>query len=209
MKKLVLASASPRRAELLRQLGLNFVVLASGVAEEDKEQNPATLAQRLAIAKARAVAKRVAEGVIIATDTVVCVDGELLGKPKDAQEAARMLERLSGRRHEVLTGLAVLRQPDGFTCCHVEKTRVTMREIRRDEIDWYLASGEFCDKAGGYGIQGRAAVFVEKLEGCYFNVVGLPLAALCKLLAAVGVQIWKGAESNDNTAPDHQGFTPK
>lgn len=155
------------------------------------------------------MAAKVADGVIIAADTVVCLDGELLGKPRDAKEAAGMLASLSGRRHEVLTGVAVLRQPDGFLCCHAEKTAVTMREISREEIAWYLASGEPYDKAGGYGIQGKAAVFVEKLEGCYFNVVGLPLMALCRLLAEVGVQIWEGAERHDNTAPDHQGFTAK
>ncbi|MBS3885505.1 MAG: septum formation inhibitor Maf [Dethiobacter sp.] len=207
MRKLVLASTSPRRAELLRQLGLTFVVSASGVAEEEKEQDPAALVKLLAISKAKAVAAKFADGVIIAADTVVCLDGELLGKPQDAKDAARMLASLSGRRHEVLTGVAVLRQPDGLLCCHVEKTAVTMREISEPEITWYLASGEPYDKAGGYGIQGRAAVFVEKLEGCYFNVVGLPLMALCSLLAAVGVRIWEGAESIDNTAPDHQGFT--
>jgi len=209
MRKLVLASASPRRAELLRQLGLTFDVVASGLAEEDREADPAALVKLLAISKAKAVAAKVADGVIVAADTVVCLDGELLGKPQDAKEAAGMLASLSGRRHEVLTGVAVIRQPEGLLCCHVEKTAVTMREISREEIARYLASGEPYDKAGGYGIQGKAAVFVEKLEGCYFNVVGLPLAALCRLLAEVGVQIWEGAESDDNTAPDHQGFTAK
>ncbi|MBS3898004.1 MAG: septum formation inhibitor Maf [Dethiobacter sp.] len=209
MRKLVLASASPRRAELLRQLGLTFVVSASGIREENEEQDPAQLVKLLAISKARAVAAKFPDGVIIAADTVVCLDGELLGKPRDASDAARMLASLSGRRHEVLTGVAVLRQPDGLLCSHVEKTAVTMREISRAEIAWYVAGGEPYDKAGGYGIQGRAAVFVDKLEGCYFNVVGLPLSALCRLLAIVGVRIWEGAESNDNTAPDHQGFTAK
>ncbi len=209
MRKLVLASASPRRAELLRQLGLSFVVSASGIAEENEESDPAILVKLLAISKAKAVAKNFADCVIIAADTVVCLNGTLLGKPRDAADAGRMLTSLSGRRHEVLTGIAVLRQPDGLLCCHVEKTAVTMREISQAEIAWYLASGESYDKAGGYGIQGRAAMFVEKLEGCYFNVVGLPLSALSKLLTLVGVRIWEGAESNDNTAPDHQGFATK
>ncbi|MBT9140055.1 MAG: Septum formation protein Maf [Dehalococcoidia bacterium] len=209
MQKLVLASASPRRAELLRQLGLTFVVSASEVTEENEERDPAMLAKLLAISKAKAVAARFADGVIIAADTVVCLDGELLGKPRDASDAARMLASLSGKRHEVLTGVAVLRQSDGLLCCHVEKTAVSMREISQAEIVWYLSSGEPYDKAGGYGIQGKAAVFVEKLEGCYFNVVGLPLSALCRLLAAVDVRIWEGAEKHDNTAPDHQGVTTK
>lgn len=209
MKKLILASASPRRAELLRQLGLVFTVRESGVAEEDNERDPVVLAQSLALTKARAVAALTDEGVVIAADTVVCVDGELLGKPAGPREAAGMLQRLSGRSHQVLTGIAVISLPDGTTRCHVERTEVAMRRIRPEEIDWYLASGEPYDKAGGYGIQGKAAVFVEKLEGCYFNVVGLPLAALCRLLEDAGVRIWEGAENHDITAPDHQGFATK
>ena len=209
MRKIILASASPRRARLLEQLGLCFDVEESGVTEDVPEENPVLLAGHLALSKAEAVAEKTADGVIIAADTVVCVDGELLGKPQNASEAKAMLRRLSGRRHDVLTGVAIISCPQNFTSVHVEQTAVIMRGINEDEIEWYVASGEPFDKAGGYGIQGKAAVFVERLEGCYFNVVGLPLAALWKMLKKHGIQIWEGAECHDNTAPDHQGFTTK
>jgi septum formation protein len=209
MERIILASASPRRAQLLRQLGLDFEVITSGVAEEDCEKDPTRLAKRLALSKARAVAQRVENGVVIGADTVVCINGELLGKPWDEAEAASMLRRLSGHQHHVMTGVAVIRQPEGRTLCHVEKTAVFFRPVREEEIQWYLDSGEPYDKAGGYGIQGKAAVFVDKLEGCYFNVVGLPLAALYRLLEETGVRIWEGADKHDNTAPDHQGSATK
>ncbi|MDW7651249.1 MAG: Maf family protein [Bacillota bacterium] len=209
MKKIILASASPRRAALLRQLGLCFDVVESGVCEDLDEKDPMRLAEQLALAKAKAVAANVAEGVVIAADTVVCADGELLGKPQNPAEAAAMLRLLSGRRHDVLTGVAVISRPQNISSVHVEKTAVVMRAITEDEITWYVASGEPFDKAGGYGIQGRAAVFVEKLNGCYFNVVGLPLASLWRMLAEHGIRIWEGAECHDITAPDHQGFAPE
>jgi septum formation protein len=199
MTKIILASASPRRADLLRQLGLAFNTVNSGVAEEDNnEKDPLRLAAALALSKAMAVAPSVEEGV-------VCVDGELLGKPADTAEAMAMLRRLSGRCHRVVTGMAVIRQPQRLILQHTEQTTVCMRPISEEEIRWYINSGEPFDKAGGYGIQGKAAVFVERLEGCYFNVVGLPLSALCRMLAETGVRIWEGAEKYDIKAPDHQG----
>jgi septum formation protein len=209
MRKIILASASPRRAQLLEQLGLCFDIVESGVAEDMQEKDPTLLAGQLALNKAEAVAEKIADGVIIAADTVVCVDGELLGKPQSASEAKAMLRRLSGRRHDALTGVAIISCPQNLASVHVEQTAVIMREIDEDEIDWYVACGEPFDKAGGYGIQGKAAVFVERLEGCYFNVVGLPLTALCKMLKKHGIRIWEGAECHDNTAPDHQGSTTK
>ncbi|NLP36889.1 MAG: septum formation inhibitor Maf [Firmicutes bacterium] len=208
MTKIILASASPRRAELLRQIGLDFEVQVSGVSEEGVvDKDPAKLVEKLAIAKALAVAKNQPrrEAVVIAADTVVCVDGTLLGKPKDSREAGEMLRLLSGRSHQVLTGIAVVALPVMKVLSQVEKTEVFMRRLSAAEIDWYLTSGEPYDKAGGYGIQGKAAVFVEKIEGCYFNVVGLPLAALWRLLNKLKKEhMGKGAGEYD-TAPDHQG----
>ncbi len=210
MKKIILASASPRRAELLRQLGLPFTVLESGVDEEGPQANePHQLVRGLALAKARAVAHQVQDGVIIGADTIVCVDNIVLNKPVDRPEAVEMLRLLSGRAHRVLTGLALVGQPGLRTLTHVEDTRVLMRSLSEEEINWYVDSGEPYDKAGGYGIQGRAAVFVDKLEGCYFNVVGLPLAALWQLLGIFGIRIWEGAGIDDIQAPDHQGHAPK
>lgn len=210
MQKIILASASPRRAELLRQLGIEFCVTESGVAEEQiGETAPAKLAERLALAKAEAVAGRIEEGLIIAADTVVFAGEKLLGKPASPADARAMLRQLSGSRHEVMTGIALIALPVKTVRTHVETTAVYMREISEQEMDWYISSREPFDKAGGYGIQGKAAVFVERLEGCYFNVVGLPLAALWRLLADLGIDVWEGAGMNDNTAPNHQGFATK
>lgn len=206
MKKLILASASPRRRELLLQLGIPFTVMVSGVAEENPAgADPSHLAVRLALVKAESVGRRVSGGLVLAADTVVAVEGKLLGKPRHRAEAAAMLRTLSGRWHEVLTGVALLEQPGGRKATHVERTLVHVRRLLPGEIDWYVDSGEPYDKAGGYGIQGRAAVFVDRIEGCYFNVVGLPLAALWQLLARFGICIREGAGGNDITAPDHQG----
>lgn len=210
MRKIVLASASPRRAALLRQIGLPFEVVESGLDEDEvKERDPKLLAGQLALRKAKAVAETVSDGVIIAADTVVCVDGRLLGKPVDADEAVAMLRSLSGRCHNVITGLALIAQPEGRIESHVECTSVYMRTLLSEEIDWYVASGEPFDKAGGYGIQGKAAVFVERLDGCYYNVVGLPLTALWRLFGSLGIRIWEGAGTYDNTAPNHQGTASK
>lgn len=206
MVRIVLASASPRRAELLRQIGLAFETLESSVPEEaGDETDPAMLAEKLALLKAHAAAGKCSAEVIIAADTIVSVDGKLLDKPRDVREAAAMLRSLSGRRHEVLTGVAVIDRRGARLLTHVEKTTVCMRVIPDDELDWYVQSGEPFDKAGGYGIQGRAAVFVERLEGCYFNVVGLPLSALWRMLHRLGVEPWEGDGFVDFTAPDHQG----
>lgn len=208
MRKLVLASASPRRAALLRQIGLSFDVVESGVDEDGvSETDPMQLVSLLALRKAEAVAEVVPGRIIIAADTVVYADGCLLGKPADAFEAAAMLRTLSGRRHSVMTGLAVIAQ--GRKETRVECTDVYMRHILPEEIDWYVASSEPFDKAGGYGIQGKAAVFVERLNGCYYNVVGLPLAALWCIFGSLGIRVWEGAGIYDITAPNHQGPTSK
>ncbi|MBS4022945.1 MAG: septum formation inhibitor Maf [Dethiobacter sp.] len=207
MKAIILASASPRRAELLRQLGFSFTVVKSGVAEDELDHcEPYQMAERLALAKARAVAAGVTDALVIGADTIVCVDGRVLGKPRDRYEAVDMLRLLAGREHHVLTGLALIGQPENRVLTHVETTRVFMRELKEEEISWYTDSGEPYDKAGGYGIQGKAAVFVERLDGCYFNVVGLPLAALWQLFGSFGIRIWEGAGIYDIQAPDHQGF---
>ncbi len=150
MKKIILASASPRRAELLRQLGLPFTVLESGVDEEGPQvREPHQLVRGLALAKARAVAHQVEDGVIIGADTIVCVDNIVLNKPADRSEAVEMLKLLSGRAHRVLTGLALVGQPGFGTLTHVEDTRVFMRKLSSEEINWYVDSGEPYDKAGG------------------------------------------------------------
>ena len=176
MDKIILASASPRRAELLHQIGLEFDVVVSGVAEDEvKEKDPIRLAECLALSKAHAVAASVEHGIVIAADTVVYLDEEFLGKPEDEQDAMRMLRLLSGRSHQVMTGVVIIKQPDMQTLCQVETTTVYMRSITEEEIRWYINTGESNDKAGSYAIQGYGAIFVERIEGDYFNVVGLPL----------------------------------
>ena len=185
--RLVLASASPRRATLLSQIGLTFDVHPSDVVESPHDipsDNPASeVTQRLALLKAATVAQRFDEAIIIGADTLVSLDGELLGKPTDDANAFEMLTHLNGTRHEVVTGVALIDAGTGREIVWAETTQVYFRELRNDEIAAYIASGEASDKAGAYGIQGRGAAFVRRIEGCYFNVVGLPLASFVEHLS--------------------------
>lgn len=191
MKPIVLASASPRRADLLRQIGLEFDIAESGVPEDDvQEKDPARLAERLALSKARAVAATLKRGIVIGADTVVCVDGEMLGKPADEEESRQMLRLLSGRSHDVLTGVAIIEQPGLKTLCRVERTRVFFRPLSDEEIRSYITKAEVRDKAGSYGIQGMGGGLVSRIEGCYFNVVGLPLALTVEMLKEFGVKVY-------------------
>lgn len=182
MMHLILASTSPRRSELLAQIGLPFAVVPSRVDEGTPSGMPDRLVESLALAKALDVAGRVSEGVVIGADTVVAVDGQILGKPADGGEAAAMLRKLGGRSHDVYTGLAVVDAASGRRKCQHVHTVVHFRALTESEIAAYIESGEPLDKAGAYGIQGRAAVFVSGIEGCYFNVVGLPLSRLWQML---------------------------
>ena len=188
--KLILASSSSRRAELLRDAGIAFEVNAPHVDEaRHPDETAEKMVARLAEAKARAVAGLVGEGkpaIIIGPDTAVELDGEIFGKPRDAADAREMLTYLSGRTHFVLTGICVLRLPDGATRSAVERTAVTFAPLDPSEIEAYVTSGEPFDKAGGYAIQGRAGRYIPRIEGCYFNVVGLPLARLHAQLSDLG-----------------------
>ncbi len=191
MEYIVLASASPRRAELLRQIGLEFEIVTSGVAEDEvKERDPVRLAERLALSKAQAVAASLDRAIVIGADTVVCAGGELLGKPASQQEAMHMLRLLSGRSHQVMTGVAVIRQPKMQMLCRVETTKVFMRPLTEEEIRWYINTGEPFDKAGAYGIQGKGGLLIDRIEGCYFNVVGLPLSLTASLLKESGINVF-------------------
>ena len=187
---IILASASPRRQSLLRQLGLGFRVYEPSVDEAGEAgEDPASHVRRVALAKARAAARECKAGVIIAADTLVVVDGQRLGKPASDEQAAAMLQRLAGREHRVVTAVAVMDAASGRTETAVESTRVWFRPLDPEEIQRYVATGEPRDKAGAYGIQGLGAVFVERIEGCYFAVVGLPLAVLARLLARFGIRV--------------------
>ena len=190
--RIILASASPRRRELMEMLGVRNLEICPARGEEQPhpELSPAELVQALSLAKAREVAASAGAGtedVVIGADTVVALDGAVLGKPKDEADAARMLRALSGRTHTVFTGVTVLR--GGATLCRADETRVRFRTLSDGEIARYIATGEPMDKAGAYGAQGLASLFVEGLEGDFFNVMGLPLCMLGQMLKEVGIEL--------------------
>ncbi len=192
--RLILASASPRRAAVLRDAGVAFEAVSTSVDEARwPGERPEELVERLAEAKARAVAAGLANkagpAIVVGADTEVVVDGRVLGKPTSAETARSMLRHLSGRVHGVITGLAVMRLPDGAARTEHETTLVTFAPLSEGEIEDYVASGEPFDKAGAYAIQGRGGRFVIRVEGCYFNVVGLPVARLYRILRELG---WPG-----------------
>ena len=183
---LVLASGSPRRRELLAQAGYRFEIQVSSVAESRRpDEDAIRFATRLAREKAENVFARHAPGVVVlGADTVVVCDGEVMGKPVDAADATRMLLRLSGRTHQVVTGVALV-WSEASAQVAAELTHVTMRTISPQEVSDYVAGGEPMDKAGAYAIQGYAGRWIPRINGCYFNVVGLPLALVTSLLDGV------------------------
>jgi septum formation protein len=187
MEKLLLASSSPRRAEILRAVGWSFHALATHIDETLAPGESAERAvERLALEKAEAAAKKHPSLLVLGADTMVVVDSEILGKPQDENDARRMLRLLSGRWHEVLTGVALVRaEGDGCRVVAHERTRVRFGAITDAEIDWYVRSKEPADKAGAYAVQGRAALFIEEVRGDYWNIVGLPVRLVYKLASEV------------------------
>ena len=187
---IILASASPRRKELLKMLGVGDlrIIPARGEERADPALPPAELVKALAAHKAREVAAQCAPAdVIVAADTIVWVEGRVFGKPHSEAEAAQMLRTLSGRQHEVYTGVAVIR--NGRESLAAERSAVRFRALSEREIAAYIATGEPMDKAGAYGAQGKAALFVEGIEGDFFNVMGLPLCRLGIMLRELGVEL--------------------
>ena len=186
MKRLILASASPRRRELLANAGFAFEVAPAEVDESyTAGEDPAAFVERLALAKAAQVAQRFAakdDVVVLGADTVVVADGEVLGKPASADDARAMLHKLSGIVHRVITGVALAAPGTSRRAGGHEVTRVYFRPLTEEEIAAYVATGEPLDKAGAYAAQGQASRFVTRVEGCYFNVVGLPVALVDRLL---------------------------
>jgi len=193
MTKLILASASPRRAAILEQLGLEYLIKASNILENFSKRptDPALLVMKLAFAKAKFVSIDEVNGLVIGADTIVTVDGIILEKPANADEAMEMLTILSGREHSVFTGLAIIEVATGSSKVVYEETRVFFHKLSPELIAAYVATGEPLDKAGAYGIQGKGAALVQKINGCYFNVVGLPIVKLINLLEEFGVSIWE------------------
>jgi septum formation protein len=182
---LILASASPRRAELLRNAAIAFTVEPAYVAEHPHpNEKPLEYAQRLARDKARTVFAKYPDSAVLGADTVVVVDEHLLEKPADKEDAARMLRLLSGRTHQVITGVCLV--APSFEQTEAEITQVAFSRLSEEEIKYYVQTGEPMDKAGAYAIQGIASRWVERIEGCYFNVVGLPLPRVYRMLRACG-----------------------
>ncbi len=190
MQRIILASASPRRRDLLKQIGLTFDVQISEIDENvTGGVNPAGYVCDLAYRKALAVAEKAGSGLVIGADTIVVSGGELLGKPVDAAAAWQTLQFLSGTEHEVLTGVAVIDAATKKSIVAHEVTKVVFKQLTPEDIRGYIASGEPYDKAGAYGIQGLGAVLVSEVRGCYFNVVGLPLARLADMLREFGIEV--------------------
>lgn len=184
---MILASASPRRRDLLEQIGLGFTAVPTDIDESVRgREHPVAYVRRLAIAKAEAAPAEPAD-VVIAADTTVDVDGRILAKPDDEADARRMLELMSGRTHRVHTGLAV--RSGGRTVAAVATTRVTLTAITDDLMDWYIGTGEPMGKAGAYAIQGEAAVLVDEVQGSITNVIGLPMALLDELMTSIGLSL--------------------
>jgi septum formation protein len=181
-QKLVLASRSPRRAEILKAVGWPFEIVSADIDESRFEGETAVpYVRRLAQTKAETVAKSLPTGLVLGADTVVLVDEKILGQPSDPEDARRMLRLLSGRWHQVLTAVALLRAGENRSEIGHEKTRVRFAEMSDAEIDWYVGTGEPMDKAGAYAVQGGAAFFIEEIQGDYFNIVGLPVRLVYRL----------------------------
>lgn len=189
---LILASASPRRRELLTQVGVSFEIEVSDVEEViDASLPPELQVQSLALQKAQAVAAQRKEGLVLGADTVVAAHGRLLGKPHSEAEAKAMLRSLSGTWHQVMTAVALVDAADqNNTWTSIEITNVKFRDLTENDIAAYVATGESMDKAGAYGIQGYGALLVERIEGCYNNVVGLPLQQVAKGLRTWGINLY-------------------
>lgn len=186
-KKMILASSSPRRQEMLRNLGLDFQIHPSGADETvDDGLKPSEVVELLAVRKAADVATQYTEGLVIGSDTIVVLDGEVLGKPADEQDAFRMLSALQGKKHSVYSGLAVLDVAAGHQRVGHVETKVSMRTLTEQEIRAYIATKEPMDKAGAYAIQGIGSLFITGIEGDYFSVVGLPIRLLAEYLDGFG-----------------------
>lgn len=189
MKKIILASGSPRRSELLKQIGVVFEVHKAEGEERITSVIPTEVVKELALQKAEEVAGKWDGDVIIGADTVVAIDGQILGKPRDREDALRMLRLLQGKEHEVITGVAVILKASGKCIHFAETTKVQVYPMSEEQMERYADSGESADKAGAYGIQGRFAAYVSGIKGDYNNVVGLPVGRLYQEVLAEGTDL--------------------
>lgn len=193
MSKLILASSSPQRAKLLKQIGFNFEVIFPEIEERTLGTvNPSEYVMAQAIAKAAEIASRVKEGIILGADTIVTCQGKIIGKPVSSAEASRMLRQLQGTTHEVITGVALLEAKSRQRLTDYVVTEVTMKSLTEEQITDYVVTGEPLGKAGGLDVAGRGAIFIEKITGCFYNLLGLPLAKLADMLAEFSYpSIWR------------------
>lgn len=193
MKKLILASSSPRRNEMLKTLGIKFSTIKSGYSEPDrtKDQSPAEYVKKNALEKAHDIAMQFKNAIIIGADTVVVYRNRVLGKPATMEEAFECLYMLKGRTHAVYTGISVIDTLDNAIVTDYEKTLVTFRELTNSEINFYLSRIDPLDKAGAYAIQAEGAIIVQKIKGCYYNVVGFPIAKLEQMFLKMGISLFK------------------
>jgi septum formation protein len=190
MKRIILASGSPRRKELLEQVGLEFEVIPSDYEEDlSLELGPHDLAKALSLGKVQDVANKHRDAVVIGADSLLVFEGRGYGKPADGKEVKELLSRLSGKRHEVVTGLTIIEAGVGRVVSKAVETKVYFRKLTEGEIEAYVASGEPMGKAGAYAIQGLGAVLIEKIEGDFYNVVGLPVAVVAESLKEFGVEV--------------------
>lgn len=189
MKNFVLASSSPRRLAILQQIGIQPEVMVSAAAEI-KDGAPEDVVKANALAKGQAVAALVKDKIVIASDTVVAIEGKILGKPKDEAEALVMLLELAGKSHWVYSGVALIDSDTGETLVGFDKTEVSFAAVEQADLERYIKTGEPMDKAGAYGIQEMGALLVEKINGDYYTVMGLPLAKLKKMLADWQINLW-------------------
>jgi nucleoside triphosphate pyrophosphatase len=190
MKRIILASASPRRKELLEKIGLKFEVESSDYAEDMRsELSPDELARSISLEKAKVVASKHKNAIVIAADTFIIFRGKILGKPNTQAEARKMLMMLKGKSHSVITGFTILDADKNKILTKSVETIINVKNLTSEEVNAYVKSGEPLDKAGAYGIQGLGSVIVEKIEGDYFNVIGLPLSALVEGLKEFGIHI--------------------
>ncbi|MGE5423246.1 MAG: Maf family protein [Ignavibacteriales bacterium] len=210
MTRLILASASPRRRQILENLGVEVIVIPPADEEETESfSSSQEYAEKLARHKAWQIASSDHKGTcIVAADTIVVIDEQILGKPLDAQNAFAMLRLLAGRSHKVITGVCVIGPGGQVELLDSETTTVHFCDLSDEEIDCYIASGEPFDKAGGYGIQGLGALLVERIDGCYYNVVGLPVVKLQSMLNEFGINILLGCNNGSKVSLNDQG-TPR
>ena len=186
---MILASKSPRRKEILEDFGFEIEIIAEDVVEESSQTDSLLWAQDIALKKGRVVAEKNKERWVISADTVVVFNDEFLGKPKDKDEAKKILEKLSGNTHEVVTAVAMMNLSQNIEFAFADVTEVKFKKLVSKEIEWYVESGEPMDKAGSYGIQGKGSIFIEKIEGDFFNVMGFPISKFYDKLKELGYSI--------------------